>query len=74
MTYLAAYVLGVVMALAIMRDPWPERVATALVWPLGPLAFLVVVPVLLVAAAILWPVPVLGSAAIVGVLVYLLGC
>ena len=72
--YLTIYVLGVVVALGVMRDPWPARVGTALVWPLGPLAFLVVVAVLIAAAAMLWPVPVLGSALIVGTLLYLLGC
>ncbi len=29
-----------------MRDPWPARLATALVWPLGPVAFVVVITLL----------------------------
>ena len=71
MLYLLTYALGVVIGLAVMRDRWGTRLGTALVWPLGPLAFAVVVPVLLVAAAILWPVPVLGGAAIAGLLWWL---
>ena len=69
---LSIYLVGVVWALAVMRDPWPSRVGTALLWPLGPVAFVAVVSILVVAAAILWPLPVLGGAALVGVLAYLL--
>jgi hypothetical protein len=63
MIYLGIYLSGVVIALAVMRDPWPVRVGTALVWPLGPIAFVVVTSILLVASVILWPlllVPVLA--------------
>lgn len=49
------YGVGVVVGLAVMRDPWPARLGTALVWPLGPIAFIVVVSILLVSAVILWP-------------------
>ena len=69
-----AYVVGVIIALAVMRDPWRSRIITALLWPLGPIAFLIVVPILLLAAAILWPVPVLGSAAVIYAVIYLVGC
>ena len=70
MTTLAIYVylIGVVLGLAVMRDRWPARVFTALVWPLGPVAFVVVIAILLVASAILWPLPVLTAAAVVGAL------
>jgi hypothetical protein len=71
MPYLLVYLAGVVIALAFMRDRWPARIGTALVWPLGPMAFLVVVPILLAAAVILWPVPVLGAAAVVTALAWL---
>ena len=74
MIYFGLYAIGVVIALALMRDPWPARVGTALVWPLGPMAFLVVVPIMLVAAAVLWPVPVLGGAAAIAAAIYLIGC
>ena len=72
MRYLLIYALGVVIGLAVMRDRWPARIATSLAWPLGPIAFLVVVPVLLVAAAILWPVPILGGAAMIAGVLWLL--
>jgi hypothetical protein len=73
MIYLAIYLLGVVIALAVMGDRWPARIGTALVWPLGPIALLVLIPILLVAAAILWPVTVLGGAALAAA-IYLVGC
>ena len=68
---LALYLVGVAIALVVMRDSWPTRIGTALVWPLGPLAFFVVVSILLVAAAILWPVPILGAAAILATIGWL---
>ena len=70
MPLLILYVVGVVFGLAVMRDRLPARVATALVWPLGPMAFIVVVTVLLVVAAILWPLPVLGAAALISALLF----
>jgi hypothetical protein len=69
--WLAIYLAGLVSALAVMRDPWPARVGTAVVWPLGPMAFAVVVAILLVASALLWPVRVLGGAALLAVLAWL---
>ncbi|HUE87426.1 MAG TPA: hypothetical protein VMO26_15230 [Vicinamibacterales bacterium] len=67
----AIYLAGFVIALAVMRDPWPARMATAVVWPLGPLAFVVVVSILLVAAVVLWPLPILGVGALLGILAWL---
>ncbi len=69
---LIVYLIGVVIGLAVMRDPWGPRVVTALVWPLGPMAFVIVAAILLVTAAILWPIPILGSMALLGALVWLL--
>jgi hypothetical protein len=66
--YLALYIAGVVVGLVVMRDRWPARLATALVWPVGPVAFVVVITILLVASIILWPVPMLAAAAILGAL------
>ena len=60
----SVYLLGVVTALAVMRDRWPVRLGTALVWPLGPAAFAVVVTVLLVSSVILWPLLMLPIAAL----------
>jgi hypothetical protein len=71
---LLVYVLGIVIGLTVMRDPWPARLVTALVWPLGPIAFVIVVAVMLVTAAILWPVLILGSAAVLGAVIYLTAC
>jgi hypothetical protein len=73
-TYLILYVAGVLIGLVVMRDPWGERLGTALMWPLGPIAFAVVVPMMLIAAAILWPAPMLGGAAMLALIAYLAGC
>ena len=72
MPLLVIYVVGVAIALLVMRDRWTTRLGTALVWPLGPIAFLVVVTILMAAAAILWPVPILGAAAVLGAVAWLL--
>ena len=66
------YLAGVVVGVILMRDPLPTRVLTALVWPLGPVAFVLVVSLLLVVATIVWPVTMVGCAAVVGGLVWLL--
>ena len=71
MVLLSIYLSGLVIALAVMRDPWPARIGTALVWPLGPIAFVVVILILLVASAMLWPVLILGGAALLGLLAWL---
>jgi hypothetical protein len=71
---LLVYVLGIVIGLTVMRDPWPARLVTALVWPLGPIAFVIVVAIMLVTAAILWPVLILGSAAVLGAVIYMTAC
>jgi hypothetical protein len=71
MMWLSIYLTGLVIALAVMRDPWPERIGTALVWPLGPIAFVVVISIMLLASAVLWPVLILGGAAVLGLLAWL---
>jgi hypothetical protein len=58
------YVVGVVIGLAVMRDPWPVRLATAAVWPLGIASLVVVTVILLVAAVYLWPIPMLAAIAV----------
>jgi hypothetical protein len=63
---LAVYLAGVAIGLVVMRDAWSIRVPTALVWPLGPIAFVIVVAIMLVTAAILWPIPILATAAVIG--------
>jgi hypothetical protein len=71
MVWFSIYLTGLVIALAVMRDPWPERIGTALVWPLGPIAFVVVVSIMLLASAVLWPALILGGAALLGLLAWL---
>ena len=61
---LATYVAGIAVGLIVMRDRWPERVATAVAWPLGLLAFGVVVVTLLAASIYLWPIPLLATIAL----------
>lgn len=52
----AAYLAGVAWCL-IVSDARPgERIVLAILWPLGPIAFVVTVAILLVAAAIAFPV------------------
>jgi len=72
MFFAVMYLIGAIIAFAVMRDPLPARIGTALVWPLGPIAFVVVVAILLVAAAILWPVPVLTGAGLVAAALWLI--
>ena len=72
MPYVILYALGVALGLVVMRDPWPARVVTALVWPLGPIAFVLVISLLLIVAAILWPPLILGAAAVIGALGWVL--
>ena len=69
---LAIYLAGLLIGLALIRDRWRTRLGLALVWPLGPIAFLVVAAILSVTAAILWPVPVLGVAAVLGAAAWLM--
>ena len=53
---MVVYVAGVLIALA-MSDARPvERLALALLWPLGPIAFVVTLAALLLASAIAYPI------------------
>ena len=72
MPLLLIYLAGVAVGLAVMRDPLPARLLTALVWPLGPIAFVLVVALLLVVAAILWPLLLVGAAALLVGLIWVL--
>ena len=53
---LAIYVAGVVWGLLMIDAPPPARTGLAILWPLGPLAFLVTVVILLLASLIAFPV------------------
>lgn len=50
------YAIGVVIAVALTDARPAARIALALVWPLGPIAFLVTISALMVAAMIAFPV------------------
>ena len=63
----AVYLIGLAIGLGVMRDPWPARIVTALAWPLGVLAFFVVVTIMTMAAVYLWPVPILATLALAAV-------
>jgi hypothetical protein len=53
---LLIYVVGVAAGLFFTDGSLPARVALALAWPIGPLAFVTVVTGLLVAALYIFPV------------------
>ncbi len=61
----AIYAAGVLIALWRTDAHWPTRIAVAVLWPLGPLAFLVTVAILLAASVIAFPL-VAGGIAIIG--------
>ena len=63
----AIYAAGVVIALWRTDAAWPTRVAIAALWPLGPLAFVVTVAILLAASLIAFPL-VAGGIAVAGAL------
>lgn len=51
----AVYALGLLAALVVIKDPFPERLTVAAVWPLGFISFLAVITVLLLALPIAMP-------------------
>ena len=53
---MGVYLVGVAVALWRTDAAWPTRTAVALLWPLGPAAFLITVLVLLAASLIAFPV------------------
>ena len=69
---LIVYLVGVIVGLIFTDDTWRRRLVVAIAWPLGPLAFVVVVSALLVAACFLWPLRMLVVIAAVGALAYAL--
>jgi hypothetical protein len=52
----AVYATGALVALWRTDASWPTRLGVAALWPVGPLAFLVTVAVLLAASLIAFPV------------------
>lgn len=61
----AIYVAGALIALWRTDARWPTRIALAVLWPLGPLAFVVTVAILLAASLIAFPL-VAGGIAVLG--------
>lgn len=53
---LLIYAAGAALGLMFTDDRPAARVALALLWPIGPLAFAFVISVLLLAAAVIFPV------------------
>jgi L-ascorbate metabolism protein UlaG (beta-lactamase superfamily) len=53
---LLVYAVGVLVGLFCIDAGWPTRMALALLWPLGPVAFLVTVTTLLLASLVAFPV------------------
>lgn len=67
-----AYVAGVTLGLVLIDARPGVRIGLAVLWPLGPLAFLVTIAVLVVAAMIAFPA--FGAAVLVsGVALWILG-
>lgn len=52
---LILYAAGAALALWRTDAGWPSRMALALLWPLGPVAFLVTMTILLAASLIAFP-------------------
>ena len=63
------YVVGVVWCLLMSDARRAERIALAVCWPLGPIAFVVTVAILLGAAVIAYPV-VMATIAIVATAIW----
>jgi hypothetical protein len=51
-----AYVAGVIWGLLVINERPARRIGLVLLWPLGPIAFVVTVAILLVASLIAYPV------------------
>jgi hypothetical protein len=62
----AVYVAGVVAGLIVIDASPIGKIGLALLWPIGPLAFVVTVAILLAAAMIVYPLVTLGAALVVG--------
>lgn len=62
---LAIYAAGVLVGLWRTDAPWPSRMPIALLWPLGPLAFVATMTGLLALALV--RAPVLGAVALAAV-------
>jgi hypothetical protein len=66
------YVAGVLWALLKSDASPPERVVLSLLWPLGPLAFVVTVAVLLAASVIAFPLVMVPAVVLLAVVWWVL--
>ena len=70
----AIYAAGALLALWRTDASWPKKVGVAALWPLGPLAFVVTVAILLGASLIAFPwIAALVAVVAAGALWWLLG-
>ena len=67
LVFLGIYLFGVAVAILTIDARPPARVALALLWPLGPLAFVVTVSILLLVSLVAFPI--LGAIVLGGALV-----
>ena len=65
-TLLAVYILGVAVGLFTIDARGIARLGLALLWPLGPIAFVVTISILLVASLIAFPM--IGALVLAGTL------
>lgn len=68
----AVYLIGAAIGLARTDAAWPVRVLVSLVWPVGPLAFVVVIVGLVVVAGLAFPLVGVGLVAAVALALALL--
>jgi len=62
------YAVGVVWALIRTNARLAERIVLSLLWPLGPLAFVVTIAILLAASVIAYPVVMIPAVIVLAVL------
>ena len=67
---LAIYVAGAALALWRTDASWPTRIVLALLWPIGPVAFLITVAILVGASLVAFPLVAGGIAALVAAAVW----
>jgi hypothetical protein len=65
--FVVVYVIGVLVGLLAIDARLPARLGLALLWPLGPIAFVVTISILLAASLVAFPV--LGAIVLAGALV-----
>lgn len=61
--WLVMYVVGALVGLWRTDAAWPTRVAIALLWPIGPIAFVITFSILLAASVIAFPMFAIGAVA-----------